>query len=84
MKEITLDLLPDYIEKSKAFEDPKVVKVYKRLNLDSPTNIEATTFLRTWLLRWRGRATEDEIGQLVEAGHRKGFILDVVPLGKAI
>ena len=81
MKEITYVNLQDYLEKSKAFDDPKVVKVY----CDSDQGLcRATTFMRTWLFKWVGTGSESVIKSLEESGHKKGRIQDIVPLGRSI
>jgi hypothetical protein len=76
MKEVTLDNFTDYLEKSKAYDDPKVIKIYE-VN-------KAVTFMRTWLLQYRGLLNEEQIKALIELGHRKGKMQDVVPLGRGI
>ena len=81
MKEITYDSFENYLEKSRAFEDPKVVKVYY---LSDQGLCGATTFMRTWLFKWVGFTSVYVIQSLEESGHKKGRIQDIVPLGRSI
>lgn len=78
MKEITYTEFNDYIEKSKAFEDPKIIKLYN----EKDKTCRAVTFLRTWLIQWQGETSRQVVEILVESGHKKGKILDVVPMGR--
>ena len=85
MKEITYTEFNDYIEKSRAFDDPKVVKVYTLWDtgeFGATRMCKAITFLRTWLLQWKGITSNEIIESLTESGHRKGKIIDVVPMGR--
>ena len=85
MKEITYTEFNDYIEKSKAFDDPKIIKIYNTWDLATSTPFtacKAVTFLRTWLIQWQGKSTREALEILVESGHRKGKIIDVVPMGR--
>lgn len=87
MKEITYTEFNDYIEKSKAFDDPKVIKVYKTWETGESGSVrwcKAITFLRTWLLQWTGQPSREVVENLVESGHKKGKIIDVVPMGRAV
>ena len=82
MKEITYNSLEDYLEKSKAFEDPKVIHIY--FISGNRGLCQAVTFMRTWLFKWVGTGSESVIQSLEENGHKKGKIQDVVPLGRSI
>ena len=87
MKEITYTEFNDYIEKSKAFDDPKVAKIYTLWDageFGSVRMCKAVTFLRTWLLQWEGKSSNEILEVLKESGHRSGKIQDIVPLGRAV
>ena len=85
MKEITYTEFNDYIEKSKAFDDPKIVKVYTLWNTGECGSVrmcKGVTFLRTWLLQWKGESSNEILEALRDSGHKKGRITDVVPMGR--
>lgn len=87
MKEITYTNFDDYIEKSKAFGDPKVVKVFTIWDSGEYGKVricKVVTFLRTWLIQWQGKFSNEIFVTLTGCGHKEGKLQDVVPLGRAI
>ena len=78
MKEITHDSFQDYVDKSRAYEDPKIIKLYN----EKDKTCRAVTFLRTWLIQWQGETSRQVVDTLVESGHKRGKIIDVVPMGR--
>jgi len=87
MKEITYNYNSDYLKKTEAFVDAKVVKVWDYISSKSSggrPQIKAVTFMRTWLFQYIGDDNQDFIQKLEAQGHCRGKIEEIVPLGRAI